>query len=94
MARPVNVPLGFLQAATSTNISIITEKPTDCQAQSPDVADNMFELLVVKVSRCFSNADKKAALPFPVILSTTSCSLYTDSGKIHSPSRQQIKPVD
>ena len=64
MARPVNAPLGFLQAQTSTNISIITEKPSDCQAQSPDVADNMFKLLVVKVSGCFSNVDKKSCCHF------------------------------
>lgn len=57
----VNAPLGSLQAETSTNISIITEKkkkkPVDCQAESPDAADNMFELLVVKVSGCSSNVD-------------------------------------
>lgn len=68
MVRLVNAHLGFLQAATSTNISIITEKPGDCQAQSPDVADNMFELLVVKVSSCFSNVDKKPLCHFSHIL--------------------------
>lgn len=64
MVRLINAPLGFLQAETSTNISIITEKPSDCQAQSPDVADNMFELLVGKVSSCFSNMDKKPSCHF------------------------------
>lgn len=33
------------------------KKPVDCQAESPDAADNMFELLVVKVSGCSSNVD-------------------------------------
>lgn len=64
MVDPVNAPLGFLQAETYTNISIITEKPGDCQAQSRGVADNMFELLVVKVSRCSSNMDKKPLCHF------------------------------
>lgn len=64
MVGLVNAPLGFFQAETSTNISIITEKPSDCQAQSPDVVDNMFELLVVKVSRCSSNTDKKLHCQF------------------------------
>ncbi len=64
MAGPVNAPLCFLQGETSTNISIITGKPGDCQAQSPDVADNMFELLVVKVSSCSSNMDKKPRCHF------------------------------
>lgn len=35
------------------------KKPVDCQAESPDAADNMFELLVVKVSGCSSNVDLK-----------------------------------
>ena len=41
MVGLVNAPLGSLPTETSTNISIITEKPSECQAQSPDVADNM-----------------------------------------------------
>lgn len=64
MVGLVNAPLGFPQAETSTNISIITQKPHDCQAQSPDVADNMFELLVVKVRSCSSNMDEKPRCHF------------------------------
>lgn len=64
MVGLLNAPLGFLQGETSTNISIMTEKPSDCHAQSPDVADNMFELLVVKVSSCSSNMDKKPRCHF------------------------------
>lgn len=76
MVGLVNAPLGFLQAETSTNISIITEKPCDCQAQSPDVVDNMFELLVVKVSSCSSNTDKTLHCQIPVTFSTTGCSRF------------------
>lgn len=64
-AGPVNAPRGLLQAEPSANISIITEKPGDCQAQSPDVADNMFEVSAVKVSGCSSNMEKKPRCHFP-----------------------------
>lgn len=85
-ACPVNTPWGPSppQAEAFTNIAIIAEKHSACQAQSPDVAHNMFQLSVVKVSGCFSNMDKKAALPFPVIFSTTGCSLFADSKNLPS----------
>lgn len=66
MVGLVNAPWGFLRPEASANISIITEKRSDCRARSPDAADNMSELLVVKVSGCSSNMDKKPRCNFPL----------------------------
>lgn len=55
MVGPVNAPPPRLPA--STDISIMA-------AKAGDVAHNRLELLAIKVSGCFSKADKKL-LPFP-----------------------------